>query len=114
MKAFEAAQKTSTVGQLLQRVNDPAGIWGNNDSYYGMLTIGDRDTQTGADRNAMWFLRNAKIFGKLMQIAPPGGSTPARVLVVYGGGHGFWLRHLASLTPGYRNIDVMPYLKRVR
>jgi hypothetical protein len=110
LKAFEASQKTRSVGQLLQRVNDPAGLWGNNDSYYGMLTVGDNDTQTGADLNAMWYLRNAKIFGKLMHIARPGD----RVLVVYGGGHGFWLRHFAQFTPGYRNIDVMPYLKRAR
>lgn len=114
LKAFEASQKTSSVGQLLQRVNEPAGLWGNNDSYYGMLTIGDNDTQTGADLNAMWYLRNAKIFSKLMHIAKPGGKEPARVLVVYGGGHGFWLRHFAQYTAGYRNVDVLPYLKRAR
>jgi Family of unknown function (DUF5694) len=114
LKAFEASQKTSSVGQLLQRVNEPAGLWGNNDSYYGMLTIGDTNTQTGADLNAMWYLRNAKIFSKLMQVAKPGAKEPARVLVVYGGGHGFWLRHFAQYTPGYRNVDVLPYLKRAR
>jgi len=32
-----------------------------------------------------------------MHVAKPGD----RVLAVYGGGHGFWLRHFASLTPGY-------------
>jgi Family of unknown function (DUF5694) len=114
LKAFEAEQKRNSVGQLLQRVNDPAGIWGNNDSYYGMLAIGDRDTQTGADLNAMWFLRNAKIFGKLMQIAKPGSATPVRVLVVYGGGHGYWLRHFASQTPGYRYVDPSPYLAKAK
>ena len=110
LKAFEALQKSRTVGQLLQRVNDPAGLWGNNDSYYGMLPIGDNDAQTGADLNAMWYLRNAKIFGKLMRLTKPGD----RVLVVYGGGHAFWLRHFAGLTPGFRNVDVMPYLAKAR
>ncbi|WP_310495918.1 DUF5694 domain-containing protein, partial [Sandarakinorhabdus sp.] len=110
VKSFEAAQRSHTVGQLLLQVNDLADLWGNNDSYYGMLPIGDGETQTGADLNAMWYLRNAKIFGKLMQVARPG----SRVLVVYGGGHGFWLRHFAGLTPGYRNVDVMPYLKKAR
>jgi len=111
MKAFEVAQKTSSVAQLLARLNDPATFAGDIDSYYGMLGIGDHDTQTGADLNAGWYLRNAKIFGKLMQVAKPDAAVPERVLVVYGGGHGFWLRHFASLTPGYRNVDVMPYLE---
>lgn len=110
LKDFEAAQKTRSVGQMLMQLNDPAGISKDMDSYYGMLPIGDADTQTGADLNAAWYLRNAKIFGKLMQVAKPGD----RVLVVYGGGHGFWLRHFASLTPGYRNIDVMPYLEKAQ
>jgi len=67
------------------------------DFYYGMLAIGDKDMQTKADLNTCWYLRNAKIFGKLMHVAKPGD----RALAVYGGGHGFWLRHFASLTPGY-------------
>lgn len=110
LKDFETAQKSQSVGKMLMRMNDPGGVQGNMDSYYGMLAVGDRDTQTGADLNAAWYLRNAKIFGKLMQVAKPGD----RVLVVYGGGHGFWLRHFAGLTPGYRNVDVMPFLAKAQ
>lgn len=110
MKAFEAAQKTSSVGQLLRRMNDPKSPVAGMDSYYSVLDMGDADDQAGADLNAMWYLRNAKIFGKLMQVAKPGD----RILVVYGSGHGFWLRHFASLTPGYRNVDVMPYLAKAK
>jgi hypothetical protein len=110
LKKFEADQKTHSVGQMLLRINDPASINGDMDSYYGMLAVGDKDQQTGADLNAGWYLRNAKIFGKLMHVAKPGD----RVLVVYGSGHGFWLRHFASLTPGYRNVDVMPYLAKAK
>ena len=108
LKTFEADQKTRSVAEMLMRVNDPGGIWGTMDSYYGMLLIGDGDTQTGADLNAAWYLRNAKIFGKLMHIAKPGD----RILVVYGGGHGYWLRHFAGAVPGYRNVDVLPYLAK--
>lgn len=106
LKDFEVAQKTHSVGQMLLRMNDPAYDRMSMDNYYGMLAIGDHDAQTGADLNAMWYLRNAKIFGKLVQVTKPGD----RVLVVYGGGHGFWLRHFASLTPGYRAVDPVPYL----
>ena len=109
-KQFEAAQATSSMGQLLIRMNDMRGLSGSMDHYYGALRIGDANTQSGADLNAMWYLRNAKIFAKLMLVAKPGD----RVLVVYGGGHLFWLRHFARLTPGYRDVDVMPYLKKAR
>ncbi|WP_156254811.1 DUF5694 domain-containing protein [Sandarakinorhabdus oryzae] len=110
LKDFEAAQKTSSVGQLLARMNDPNGLQGKMDYYYGALGIGDRDDQSGADLNAMWYLRNAKIFGKLMQASQPGD----RVLVIYGSGHLFWLRHFARHTPGYVDVDAMPYLKKAR
>ena len=106
VKAFEAAQKTRSVAQMLMTTNDSSGEYANMDSYYGMLAIGDRDTQTGADLNAGWYLRNAKIFGKLMQVARPGD----RILVIYGAGHNFWLRHFATFTPGYRSVDPMPFL----
>jgi hypothetical protein len=110
MKAFEAAQKSSSVGRLLVRMNTPGTAMSGMDSYYGVLGIGDHDQQTGADFNAAWYLRNAKIFGKLVSLVKPGD----RVLVVYGGGHGFWLRHFAGLTPGFRNVDVLPYLQKAQ
>ncbi len=108
IKSFEAAQKGSSVGQLLLQMNDPRGPQGKMDFYYSALAIGDRDDQAGADLNAMWYLRNAKIFGKLMLTTKPGD----RVLVVYGSGHLFWLKHFARHTPGYVDVDVMPYLKK--
>jgi hypothetical protein len=108
MKAFEAAQKTSSVAQLLVRMNTPGTVTTGMESYYNILAIGDHDNQAGADLNAAWYLRNAKIFGKVMQVAKPGD----RVLIVYGSGHGYWLRHFAGEVPGYRNVDVLPYLAK--
>ena len=110
LKAFEAKQKTSTVADLLIEMNDLSTPAGSMDFYYQILHIGDRDVQSGADLNAMWYLRNAKIFSKLMLTSNPGD----RVLVIYGGGHGYWLRHFASATPGYRAVDPTPYLKKAK
>lgn len=76
--------------------------------HYRLFAYGDTDKQPGADLNAMWYLRNAKIFAKLTTIAKPGD----RVLVVYGSGHNYWLRHFAQTTPGYRNVDPTPYLQK--
>jgi hypothetical protein len=114
VKDFEAAQKNNSVGKLLMRMNDVNGVQGSMDHYYGALGFGDANAQTGADFNAMWYLRNAKIFAKLMLVAKPGATESPRVLVVYGGGHLFWLRHFARLTPGYTDVDVMHYLKQAR
>jgi hypothetical protein len=104
---FEVEQKTKTVAEMLMSVNiDP--IYTNIATSYAYLKIGDKDAQSGADLNAMYYLRNAKIFSKLMMVAKPGD----RVLVVYGSGHNYWLRHFASNVPGYRFVDPLPYLKR--
>jgi hypothetical protein len=59
------------------------------------------------DLNAAWYHRNAKIFAKLTQIARPGD----RVLVVFGSGHAFWLRHLAQNTPGFTLVEPNGYLR---
>lgn len=108
MAAFEADQPRQSIARLLLRFNDPANILASNDSYSAMLPLGDEKAQPGAVLNAMWFMRNARIFSKLEQVARPGD----RVLVIYGAGHGHWLRHLAATTPGYRLEDVRPYLER--
>lgn len=109
-KAFEIRQRTATVADLLIEMNIPGKRFPEMTFHYDILPIGDADTQTGADLNAMWYLRNAKIFGKLMRVAKPGD----RVLVVYGAGHGFWLRHFATETPGYKFVDPVPYLKAAK
>lgn len=110
LKAFETKQKTSSIAELLIEMNDLSTPAGSMDFYYDMLRIGDKDVQSGADLNAMWYLRNAKIFSKLMLASQKGD----RVLVIYGGGHGYWLRHFASMTRGYRVVDPAPYLKRAK
>jgi Family of unknown function (DUF5694) len=110
VKAFEQAQKTATVGQLLLQMNGPKMQSAMVNSYFNMLPIGDIETQTGADLNAMWYLRNAKIFGKALKIAKPGD----RVFVVYGAGHVYWLRHFASHMPGYKSVDPQPYLLKAK
>jgi Family of unknown function (DUF5694) len=106
---FEADQKTKSVADLLISMNSYP-IYTTIAVEYSYLKIGDKDDQAGADLNAMWYLRNAKIFGKLMQVAKPGD----RVLVVYGAGHNYWLRHFAAETPGYKFVDPVPYLKAVK
>lgn len=100
-------QRTETLGALLADVNRPDHPFnGNMDFYYGLLRFGDAGDQPGAELNAAWYERNAKIFGKLMLVARPGD----RIVVVYGAGHAYWLRHFIANTPGYGLVEAGPYL----
>lgn len=108
VESFESKQRISSIAQLLALVNSQRTLKSVNQPYFSYLSIGDGNTQSGADLNARWYLRNAKIFGKIVQIAKPGD----RVLVVYGFGHNYWLRHFATETPGFRFIDPSPFLKK--
>ena len=105
---MEQIQDRGTIADVLLHLNRPERTDEDQSFYYNMLAFGDTEQQPGADLNAMWYLRNAKIFAKLMTVAKPGD----RVLVVYGSGHNYWLRHLAKTTPGYRNVDPTPYLQK--
>lgn len=107
-KAAEARQQRESVASLLIGYNSPESTLAGIAPYYAMLAVGGDDDQPGAELNAYWYMRNAKIFAKLIKAAAPGD----RILVVYGAGHGYWLRHFAAETPGYRLVDVLPYLQR--
>lgn len=107
-KGIEEKQARASIAELLIDQNDPAGAASRIDVYYELLPIGDAEQQPGADLNAMWYLRNAKIFAKLMTVAEQGD----RILLVYGSGHNYWLRHFARETPGFNDVDPLPYLRK--
>jgi hypothetical protein len=83
MKQMEAEQKTTPVKRMLAHMNDPARINADHrEFYYALRRLGNATEQPGAHVNGAWYLRNAKIFAKLMQIARPAGrrwsfSVPA-------------------------------------
>ncbi|MEH6663931.1 MAG: DUF5694 domain-containing protein [Brevundimonas sp.] len=110
MAELERRQSEDTIGDILADMNrrdhpvfgDPAQSF-----YYRMLAFGDGAEQPGAALNAGWYERNARIFAKLMHATRPGD----RVVVVFGGGHGYWLRHFVEVTPGFDLVDPAPYLR---
>ena len=104
----ERLQEEGSIAHVLAAMNGPARTEEDQSFYYKVLALGDTEAQPGADLNAMWYLRNAKIFAKLMLVAKPGDC----VLVVYGSGHNYWLRHFAKTAPGYRSVDPTPYLEK--
>lgn len=103
----EAALPNQTVAEALLVHNEAARVDAMHDRlYYGLMAIGDAADQPGAELNAYWYMRNAKMFAKLGRIAGPGD----RVLVLVGSGHGTWLRHFASHVPGVVSVDPAPLL----
>jgi hypothetical protein len=105
---MEADQKAKSVREILLWQNQPDRIDADhNNFYYAMLPLGDSKTQPGADLNGFWYLRNAKIFAKLTQVARPGD----RILVTFGAGHCYWLRHFVRNTPGFALIEANDYLR---
>jgi hypothetical protein len=106
MVAFSATQAGSTVAELLLAMNE--GEMASPEFYYRTFEFDHGEAQPGAELQAYWFMRNAKIFSKLMQVTKPGD----RVVVIYGAGHKYWLDHFAENTPGVVRIDPIPYLEK--
>lgn len=106
--AQEEAQKSETISQLLADHNRPETIQSEHeDYYYSLLKLSDAEDHAGAALNYGWYARNAEIFSNLTEAAEPGD----RILVIYGAGHNYWLRHFIQNTPGYELIETLPYLE---
>lgn len=103
----ERMHAEQTIGQTLNWINRPELIerW-HRQFYYGLLALADHEEQPGALLNARYYERNARIFAKLTQVAGPG----ERVLVVFGSGHSYWLRHFVTETPGFELVEPTDYL----
>ena len=108
--ALEQRQHTDSIGHILADMNRPGGpmnsATGHAALHYGLMAVGDGRTQPGAALNAGWYERNARIFAKLAVVARPGD----RIVVVYGAGHNYWLRHFVEQTPGFELVEACPYL----
>lgn len=106
---LEVLQRECTVEQLLAGINAPDHPMvgpGGQAIYYSLIGFGAGDDQPGAELNARWYARNAQIFARLVQVARPGD----RIVVVYGAGHAYWLRHFVQTTPGFELVEPTDYL----
>lgn len=101
--AIETADQS--IPQKLLTVN--TGALSSPDFYYGLAPFDVGEDQPAAELQAYWFMRNAKIWSKLLDVAKPGD----RIFIVYGAGHKFWLEHLARHTEGVTLVDPAPYLR---
>lgn len=100
--------QSETIPRALIEVNQSGVTERAQTFYYEALKFGDTEAQPGAELNSYWYMRNAKIFAKLARVAEPGD----RLLVIYGSGHNYWLRHFAETVPGFRMVSPVPWLER--
>lgn len=105
---FEARQARTDLATMLVEKNEPSAWRAGIGGYYEMLSVGNAQEQPGAELNAYWYMRNAKIFGKIMTVVDPGD----RILVLFGSSHAYWLRHFAREVMGFEDVDPRPYLRR--
>lgn len=106
VKAFEAEQRTASIGQLLRRINEPAAITQDHGWYMQALRWGQGSDQPGMRLVAAWHARNLAICARLAQQVQPG----ERVLVIYGSGHSHLLRRCVAEMPGWQLIDPLAFL----
>ena len=67
------------------------------------------EAQPASELIAYFYMRNAKIFAKLVDVTEPAD----RVVIAFGAGHKHWLEHFVENTPGFERVDPVPYLQRV-
>ena len=100
--------KTHSLGALLRVHNDPVEIAKGNSFYLDLVKYGALDEQPGVAVLTGWYTRNMKICANIVQTAKPGD----RILVVYGSGHSYWLRHCLSGVNGFQLIEPNGYLSQ--
>ena len=96
-----------TIGDMLLRLNSPEWLRSNARSYFRVGLYGTAEDPVGANWDMLWYGRNLNIFNNIVRHTQPGD----RVLVIYGAGHGNWLRQLATDSGKYRVHDTQQWLR---
>ena len=109
-ESLESKQVETDVTSLMLWLNDDALFKEQHQAYMYLMQAGDLHNQAGADLNAMWFLRNAKIFSKLQKVTVPGD----RVVLIFGHGHGYWLRELVKASPQMQLVELQTVISSVQ
>ena len=96
-----------TIGDMLLRLNSDEWLRANARSYFRVGLYGTAEDPAGANWDMLWYGRNLTIFNNIVRRSQPGD----RVLVIYGAGHGNWLRQLATDSGKYRVQDTQRWLQ---
>jgi hypothetical protein len=95
-----------TVLDMLKYLNSDTFLEHNARAYYRIGMLGTPDDPIGANWVQLWFGRNLAIFNNIARNTDKGD----RVLVIYGAGHGNYLRQLAIDSGIYRVHEPINWL----
>jgi hypothetical protein len=105
---IEAQHRDGGVALALRELNRPDRIAADHGWYMNTLGFGQGSEQPGAALVGSWYARNIAICARLVQLTAPG----ERVVVLYGSGHSFLLRHCVQTQPGWRLVEANDHLPR--
>jgi hypothetical protein len=97
-----------TVLDMLKHLNSEEWLQNNAEAYYRIGMFGTQSDPIGANWVQLWFARNLTIFNNIARLTEPGD----RVLVIYGAGHGNYLRQLAKDSGIYQVHDSYMWLSK--
>jgi hypothetical protein len=108
-QASAAAGQPATTSLLpwLRELNRPAALAASHAAYFDIARIGDAASNPGAAWVGSWYGRNLRIFANLVTLA---ARPDDRVLVIYGQGHAFLLREMATQSGGFDVLDAAAVL----
>ena len=101
------AMETMTIGELLQRCNDPEQDRINMDLYLATNAIGAGDGWSGADASASWWQRNFRMYANIQKAAQPGD----RIIIIGGQGHTAILKTFLATDRRLRAAPVDRYFQ---
>lgn len=96
-----------SVRDMLLRLNSSEWLAANARAYFRIGLYGTQADPIGANWVMLWFGRNLYIFNNIVRRTEPGD----RVLVIYGAGHGNWLRQLAAESGFFHLQDTGRWLR---
>jgi len=106
-EADQRVLNEGTIGDMLVHLNSNEWLRANARAYFRIGLYGTPADPIGANWDMLWYGRNLAIFNNIVRATQPGD----RVLVIYGAGHGNWLRQLATDSGKYRVQDTQRWLQ---
>lgn len=95
-----------TIGEAFRFLSDTAADEAHA-VYLRLAEVGAGSDYPGADLTAAWYERNLRIFANIARVAEPGD----RLLVLYGSGHAYLLRHYLGFSPRFRVVPIGEVLR---
>ncbi|MCO1336996.1 DUF5694 domain-containing protein [Microbulbifer sp. OS29] len=104
-KRFSDMHASLSLGQVLDKHNDPIEDKINVGSYILLNDIGQGDNFIGADLSSKWWSRNFRMYANIQAVAQPG----TKVFVLGGQGHSSMMRPMLELDNKRETWDVRRY-----